>query len=651
MSLILGYISFADKLAVFLWIILFFGVVVQLIPTLISIGMQKKYLQNTVAFVIHKQKYLVWFIIFLFIVWNSFQSLYYLGGDDTRLYYLYPWDYFINYASKTGKDIAISNVSTFLPPRSIAPFVLLLSFVKTILPFINLQGLFYSLNIIFGVYFFYRFTLYITKDKALYSKNIFFISSCMYVFSIFNFYTLFNSQLMAIYLISIFPFFLYIFTKSIYEKKIYLLLPVAIVFTVFGVTSVSSFWFVATLITVLPLLVYISVPHFRRFVGYGFVLAALLLLCNIYWLVYLPQTTLVDKSANAVNSVVSQDFLLENANGVRSTSEINSLFYPLLNLYHRQIQINFNWPYLPIFQSWYFILLPFNIFFISAVFIAGFYMSPSSKKTFLYVASAFSFIISLYLFTVNVGSLTIGNPGISLYVWMVNHIPGFVVFRNMYDKFGHAMAFTFAFLIGMSSLIILQKWKDIKFHKIYIACFGVLVVLQSVPFLTNRFNTIPVWTTSHVFQGITSFNDDYQNLAEYIGKQNESGRYLVLPLSTGNVIPIADGNLPNHYYVGVSPLLILSGKNDYSGFLSFGTDEKPIKDAVINHDFDSIDSILRRGSVSYVIVNKDIPEELAHGYMYPDGIFDIEDEEFQSHFLGEKIKDFGNRYSLYRLRI
>src|SRR5258706_2967591 len=570
---IMGNIPFAEKLTSWMWISLLFVVVIKIglyvIENLRLIQI-KKFGDKVSQLYRHKKSILALFIFLLLLI-SGLQRTYYFGGDDTRLFYLYPLDYYTNFISNIVVDNSISNIGNFLPPTSISFFVLLLTFLKYISFGLNLQAMLYLSNILLGLYFFYKLLDYTIKVETPYKKAIFWLSSAMYVFSIFNVYTLFNSRLITVFLVTLFPMFLYLFIRGVTEKKTYFLAIIAILATVLGIVSVSSFWFVASLLVVLPFIFFILFSYWKRALVYIGILGIFLLLLNFHWLFYITHTTLGNTGAATSNSLVSQEFLQKNAEGIVSTTEINSLFYPLLNLYHRQIQTNFNWPYLPIFQSWYMTLLPLNVFFIVIIFFAGFVGKAATKSFKLFTVLSVCFLIALYFFTVNIGNFTFGNIGTGTFVWMTNHLPGFVIFRNMYDKFGHAMAFTFAFIVAVSLSIIASSQLPKKISYILVLFFGFLVVLNSLPFLFGRFNKLPIWTTAHSYQGITDFNDDYKNLTRYIAHQESKGRYLILPLSTGNIIAIGDKSNPTHYYVGVSPLLVLSGKNDYSGALSFGS--------------------------------------------------------------------------------
>jgi len=647
-----GAIPFAEKLTMWLWVLLLcsaIGFFLTRFYNMFSQKMLKNYVSRLTTFATRHRKIFVVLFFAIIILHAVLNPIYYFGGDDTRLFYLYPNLFYKNFASKIVTDNSFSNIGNFLPPPAVLSFTLLIWFLKTLLPFGNLQSLLYTINIFGGIFSFYLFLSLFIKNNFSYSKALKIIASVMYVFSIFNFYTLFNSKLIDIFLITIFPLSMYLFISAIEKKRPYYIAILSIILTVFGVVSAALLWFLATLLVIMPLILYRLRNNWKTILTYSLFLSGLLVLLNFHWLIYVFHTTLGDKTTGSANSIVSSDFLNENAQGIHSSVDNNSLLYPLLNLYHRQIQINFNWPYLPIFQTWYMNILYFNVLFILPIFIAGFLNKNKDAISRFYAVSSACFLLGIYFFTVNIGSFKFGNIGITAFTWMVIHIPGFVIFRNMYDKFGHAMAFIYALTLALSLSLLFQY---IQSKKVKIAILGTLCIIifaNAFPFLTNRFDTLPIWTTSSMYQGTKEFNHDYQNLVAYLKNQEYEGRYLILPLSSGNVMAIRDESLGNHFYVGVSPLLILSGKNDYSGMLSFGSREKELDTAVRTQDYETTGRIFEEMNVSFIIINKDIPSELQNSYLYPGGLYSIQDDEFKNEFLGKKVRDFGEKYSVYTI--
>ncbi len=578
----------------------------------------------------------------------GFTDTYYLGGDDTKLFYLYPKDYLINFASSIYPANSVSAMVGFLPSTSVYYLSVFLVILKSVLPFINLQSFLYTANLLFGVFFFYLMLDYVIKENVNYKKWILIICSFFYVFSIFNIYIFYNARLITIYLVSIFPLSIYLFLKSVKENKLYPIFIIAIVWSVFCVISVAAFWFLASAMVVFPLMMFLlknnkllSLKHFT-------VLGLLLFFINLFWISLLPYTTLFDKSEVITNSVLSQQFLKESSDGLRGNAEINELFYPLNNLFHFKIQDNYQWPYLPVFNDWYLKLIPLGSVFILVITTAGIIRKNNYLGRF-YNMTLIVLLLAIYFFTLNMGNTKAGNWGVELFVWLSNNIPGFVAFRNMYDKFSFVLAFTYAFSLAISLAILTKIIKSESVSQKLLLGIFIIAALFSYPFLTGRLRKLPVWKTQNTFYTTSGFNQDYLDLTEYIKKQEYSGRYLTLPLTRGNISFIQDSKLQNHYYVGVSPLLLMTGKNDYSGSLSFGVYEQEIAKNLISRDCDGLGKVLQKTNTKYVITNNTISPDLQESYLLRDGIYDAQDGEFMYHIVGEKVRDFGERYSIYKI--
>ncbi len=577
------------------------------------------------------------------VVIAALNKTYMFGGDDSRTFYLYPIEFFINHTSHVGPDGAVSSLINFLPPTSIAAFSILIIILKSIFFIFNLQMILFIFNIIGGIVFFYVLIDYLLPGKHLTSFLAKVLGSLLYVFSIFNFYTLFNSQLIAMYLISMFPLSMYLYVKGIKEGKFYLIALVAVIWSIFSFLVVSLPWFLAGFIAFLPILFWFFWKQKKRFLLYNCLLLLLLLLLNTYW-IYTVSFSFISASSISDNSaIVSDSFRMQHAEGIIATTEINKVFFPLVNLYHYDIQANFKWPYFPIFTSWYLNLLPLNALFILLVLLTGIKMGKSPLKG-IYVASVFGLLISIYFFTVNIGS-----NGIKLFLFLNDYIPGFVMFRNMFDKFGFAIAISMALSISVCLQYFLSNEKKHWVKIGIVSVFFFLILLNAKPFLLNEFYSVPVWTTKNTYNTITGFNQDYLNLVQYIKEHDNPSRYLWLPINNGNISQIQDEKKPNHYYSGVSPLLFLSGKNDYSGVTSFDRYSKEIATDIYKRKYSQLGELYRRFNVRYIIVNHTITPDIRQSYICGEKICDAQDERYKKAFLGKKIKDFGSRYTLYEI--
>jgi hypothetical protein len=639
----------AEKLANYVWVMLFFG----LCWATISLNFVTWYkiiikllnnIQNKVTPILSitlTKRYFIFFVILLIFA-SGFNKTYYLGGDDTRLFYLYPQKYLENFASKIVSDTSPSSLSA-IAPQIASPFVVLMFLLKKIIGTLNLQSILYTANIIGGIFSFYFLIKEIIPARKKEFNIIYIICSVFYVFSTFNVYILYNARLITIYLISIFPLVIYLFLKAVREKNPILLLILAVASSIIGMFFLLAPWSYAAILSLIPLIFYLLRNLKIRVLKYSFLLCILLFILNFHWIVYLPYSSIFNKSQGITNnSIVSSNFRKENENGIRTVAEINSVFYPLMNTYPKAIQKNFNWAYYKIFLSWSNKILPFNLLFMAIILVTGTTFKKKNSFLPLYAWSLLSFLIAIYFFTVNITSF-----GTNIFVWLTDTIPGFVMFRNMYDKFAYAVALNFSILLAISLNSIISVIKNTRAIRYVLTSVALLVLINSKPFLLGEYMKLPIWTTNNTFDSITSFNDDFINMTEYIQNVKNPGKYLILPMSIGNAFPIQDKFLKNHYYNGVSPLLMFSGKNDFSGLMSFGDYSNEVMKTLKEKNYPRLGEILKQFNVKYIIVNHSISDELANSFVFSDGIFKLQNTEMIGSIIGEKIKDFGKEYSLY----
>jgi hypothetical protein len=651
LTILMGHFSVAELLANYIWELLLIGllwslfsVIYQRYWKLLSNLLQKFRLKFSSAFSSNhlNRNFLIIFIFTVIIL--GFSKTYYLGGDDTRLFYLYPQKFLVNFASKVVSDTGLSNIVTLAPPI-IAPFTAVMLVFKSLVGPLNLQSMMYAGNVICGLIFFYLLVKEIIPLQSKYSRTIYLISSFFYVFSTFNVYTLYNSKLLTTYLISLVPLTVYLFIRSIREQKPYLIFVLAMLTSIVNMFTYLAPWSYAAFITLLPISFLLLWQYKLRTVRYLLLFGILSFFLNFYWLVYLPDSSFFNKSQGIFkSSVISTDFRQNNERGIKTVSELNSVFYPLMDTYHKTIQQNFNWAYLKVFTKWNTKLIPFNFLYIGLILTAGFLIDKKDSLAKLYGWSLIGFLSAVYFFTVNITDF-----GTNLFVWLNSTIPGFVMFRNMYDKFAFAVAFNFALVLAISLTIVVNVIKSSQSKKYIIFIISMLTLLNAKPYLFGEYSKLPVWTTQNVFDSTTALNDDFLRMVEYISKVEDPAKYLILPLSVGNAFPIQDNFENNHYYNGVSPLLIFTGKNDFSGLLSFGDFSDQVLNALRNEQYDYVGELLQKFNIKYVIVNNTISEELGRSFVYSDGLYRLQDKKMIARFIGSKIRDFGQRYSLYEI--
>ena len=583
-------------------------------------------------------------LIFPIIFWRDFISV---GGDDSKLYYLFPLEYFKNFTLQLISGNSLGTLGFYFSQAYISGFSLAVYLIYILFPFLSTELLLLGTNLSLGFVFLYLFLgLWIKNDS---SSAIRTIASLFYVFSTFSMYTLWQSQLFSVYLICLFPLLAYLLCKGVADNKPTFIIWAAVMLSVFSMTLFSVPWISALFISLLPLSVLLYTHYAKRTVFFSVVFFILLCLLNFYWVfhfAYSPYSSDNYTHSDLSSSVNAEDFRSIGDNVVRSVSENNEIIYPLLGLFHKNIQKDFGWQTYTIFSQWHLKFMYLDYIFLIPILLALLYLRKADiEDRRIYLASLVSWLMTLFLFTVK-----IGDWGVNVFVWLNNNVPGFVMFKNMYDKFGIAMAFSYAFLFAISLKIVFETISSDRIKKYaLILIFGV-ILLNAKPFIFGDFYKASIWTTKETYNTISDFNADFYDLLAYLKPMNEASRFLWLPLNNANYIQISDKNLPNHYYSGVSPLQFLANKSDFNGKLSFPAKEgDAMFQAINNGNYEVVGRYLQQFNVKYIIINHDISPDLQQSYLFGHKLFDAQNDDFYRALLGDKVKDFGKRYSLYEI--
>lgn len=558
---------------------------------------------------------------------------YIVGGDDMKLYYIYPDAYLKNYTFNLISDNSWSGaLAGYTANAYFAPFFATIWVLKTLVPFMNTQALLYGLNFVLAFLFFYKIlSLYIdtqTQSRSL-SVTAKVIASFAYIFSPFLDSSLFSHQMMHMYLVSLVPVCLYLFVRGIRSSKIHYVLGSVLVFSLFSTTYNAMPYFAAYLVCLLPILLYEMFQNKTRFVFYG-LLSALVFLClNMYWIFHLLNSSL----SNTGLPPAFGGEIFENEN-VRIASGVSRMFSPLNQLF--QTTISGQYFITDLFQKLQ--VIPVIIILVGA------YQSSISRNT-RYFVVLLSFLLSWYFFSPN-----FADWGPSLFVWLTQHVPFWGMFRNMYDKFAPALAFCYALCFGVSlHFIIITKFVNLK-RISYVICIILLAVtFTHIPRIINPFAS----DRESMFRITGKFNNDFQELITYLSNDTSESRVLWLPLNVPTYTLIKDTE-SDSYYSGLSPLRVLSDRTDIAGRFSFLTQNDIfLGDKVFSwlkeKEYVRVANLLRELNVSYVIVNhEEVPQSLQSFYYGTDSnLLEVQGKAFQEEILGKKIQDFGSTYSLY----
>lgn len=239
-----------------------------------------------------------------------------------------------------------------------------------------------------------------------------------------------------------------------------------------------------------------------------------------------------------------------------------------------------------------------------------------------------------------------------IYEFLFQHIPGFVIFRSSFYKFGYAFIITYSLLLSFSLASIINffgnKFKIRLFKHIFTASITVLVIAGWLSFHYKLLDTsIFNWRTDFSTRlKVPGYVNDYK---EYVKNENiESGRVLLLPPSNNSWL--SDGynwgywSLSTiHYSLTKQAILANSQGAVFSGG---GNWVEPLFESLRSKDEDAVISIASRLGLNRFLVREDA--------LAMDDWSGSEDPKTYVQILDslnsiEKEKEFG-KWKLYRIK-
>jgi len=573
-----------------------------------------------------------------------------IGGDDTRLYYLFTTDYLKNYATNLFTGVHIGGEGFYYPIISNWPLAATILVIKTIIPFLSPDLLMFGLNLGIGFWAFYcLLDNFVRRDHSL-SVSIKIVAALSYCLSNFLYFTVYGALWPALFLVSIAPLFLHLFIKGLKNSQTAYVVLSSVVAALFANILTNLAWFSALMLSLSPLFLYLLFRYRRQLIKHLTIFIVLFVLMSAYWLVHIVAAPLNTSEGdnNPVARVGKQlnSEVLENDQIINAVAGKNEVMYPMLGAFHKSILTNFKWTGLEEYKHW---TLP--LLFLSSIFImviAGAAVPIAGEERRLYIAVLSSWLLSLYLFTVHITTY-----GMNLFLILSRYIPGFSMFRNMYDKFGLAMAFTSALLIAISLQSVTEKRSRDILGKVIVSLCLLVVLINARTFVQgNRYKDD--FRSTYYKDTITDFTPGFYQLMSQINSISDDSRIVWLPFSSGNYIPLKDASEDNHYYAGPSPVKILTNKNDLTGTFSIYPRGDTLTDLLLRGQYAKAAQILKEAGVGYVVVNHDVEDsDWKDSYLYSvrrqRDLYQAQGDRWKQEILGEKVGDYGN-YSLYNIR-
>ena len=580
-------------------------------------------------------------VLFLLLPYYLFEGKLFIGGDDTRLFYSYPFEFLKNVSFFSW--INVSTVGTSGSQQYLLPFVFIWSSFKNLIqdPVI-LSYMAFSLPLLLGRIFFQKFV------KELFSLNKEFdlqvyIGSLFYILSpilIINQYFVF---LIAVWLLAVVPILGYFYLKYLKTfnfRYVYISMIFSFILSFTMFTMPWSFGFLLPLcISLFAIAFMYPKKEIFRFIKLSLIYVVSILVTHSFWIFgFIAPYIFRDENSMALK-FVSKGFLDTFTPTILATAK-GFINYPLLNLFQRQIAFDFVWKLKDDFVRLYDKTFLLNTIYILILGVGIFsykrYLEKQNRK--IYLLIFLSFLLTLYFFVVNIGPLK------DLFL-LFGKIPGFVMFRNFYDKFAPAYVFYYSILITISLVLLKKRYPKLAPIVFLVTTFVLLINFSSVKSTVNS----ALWTTKDVHKNIT-IPVEYLNFMKDIHLTIPStNTILSIPFGTSVYTVIKDANSDN-VYVGISPVKIFSGVNDISGHLSFNfTNEANVIDSLIlDRKYEEFNEILYNHAINYVLVTKNIPSQVLQSWIFEKHILEKQDAAFLAAVTDKKVLTSENgNYDLY----
>ena len=552
-----------------------------------------------------------------------------LGGDSTRLYLNFPFQWISNYSihlsNLTFPDNPFNN-SYIQVPQLFIFYLLNKIFFSSFTMFFH--NSFIAVTAFFGILMLLDDLF---KKKLADIKNYSYckiICSTIYVFSCSYSWSIFNNGGSWVYVYSSLPILVSLVYRFCIEGKYFYLVILFLLFNIF-----SSIFLYQMLPFTIPTIMYLLLAYslnLKKITNKNFFKKLLLVILlitifnipNIYYAYY--------DFIGGVDFRYQEDTLMLNyiANYKENIDIIQNNFYPLLNLPSLKLFsisgffINKYWFILNLYLVVQFILLGYIFF--------NFYKNITTlNKYHLKLAKQITVILIL-------GFLFI-NPGFNEFIKYF-----FFKFLNIFDfmgifrGFNHKFTFGFSIIYCVFIFYILVVGK-IFFKKIKYVAF-LLYVVTLVPALIGAFYNIPILYTKDI-KPLNGISNDTYELIKIIKNENElsyNGNMISLPPRHEYFLDFHDGDKG---YVSQSPISLISGTILYYS-MSSQKSKKIFNEIFSSKDINKKYQFLKENHINYILFNKKNYEEYFAAYQFN------YDKKILNKFI-EKIKKYQQTEILY----
>lgn len=499
-----------------------------------------------------------------------------LGGDGTRIYFYDPKAYLENVTLYTLSPKGTGDVESHV---YYLPFILSLVAVKEFLqsPYI-LISLMNSLKLAGSFFFVYA----IIRDLLVFSNKK---KSAIEYASVLGglFYSLFPilagnydraiSTHVQIFVNPLMFFLLlrYFFTHSFHY--LWIALGISLLFSVnfswVATPSIFSFY----LLSGVFLYAYSRLIQKQKIPLRG-LLFALIIFLGLHAFHILPTTALFILPGGTISSRVF-------TKGIQHTLDYFFGVVPLSNITINLLAFS------PLSFS------PYISFVIPLILVVGLFSNKTKNRAVL--LTGIFFLISLFFVTAKITSF-----GIFIYKNLF-YIPGFSMFRDFAGKWMFTYAFFYSLLLGQTFFLIIQKCKP----KVSLLLTGILIFLILIngwPLLSGSTFNRELFQSNDI-KNVITMDKKYEQVIQTIQALTVDGKILTLPFTDYNYQVLRGEN--DNAYIGASTIPELTGKKDFSGYLTM----LPYSDAfyrlVKEQKYDKVKQLLGMLNVRYIFYNQD----------------------------------------------
>lgn len=547
-------------------------------------------------------------VILLALPYYIYSFQYFLGGDDSRIYTIFPLTFLQHIAQYSW--LHFSSFGTHTPQQFFLPLTALIFAAQLIFQSTTVVAyLCISVPLILGFIYAEKLLLAILpKEHGLEA----FIGALCYIFSPIMVLMQWSNGLTAIWVLGFFPAMLLYYVRYLQAPHVKELIKSSLLASLLSVAVAATPWllgYIVPLIACLPIIFLLKKEWLMRasFWYRSAIFITCIFMSQAFWLIPSIQALITPANADSLANALTDETAIKGFTATVEATAVGNVTYPILNLFHRQLVSNFNWAQLTTFTSYYDYIVWLNFIF-PAIFAFALFTgkkSLSRSEYSVFLICTLLFACTLYFFTVNIGALK------SLFL-SLGTIPGFPMFRNHFDKFGPSYVLYFSGLLAWS-LVILRKRYSHFYKYIVIAVLAVLLV-DFVPVKQLLYR--PLWTTEHIYS-IAKIPTEYQEFMNTVQSiVPATTNILSLPLNNANY-GIVTGPIPNHAYIGRSLTELFADRLDFSSTLSFPSPYgDTIRKLIQEGNYLSLENILQQFNIGYVLLTKNIPDEIRRSYLF-----------------------------------